>query len=167
MSELVLTLLRLGFLALIWVLVLVAVAVLRRDLRAPRDARPLVVAAAPRTASVRPAKPPKPSKADKAKTPKASGRSLVVIEGPLAGTVIPLGAADISIGRAPDSTLVLDDDYASYNHARISLVNGTWVVSDLGSTNGTWVDRTRITGATPLAPGHQLKVGRTVLELRR
>ena len=47
------------------------------------------------------------------------------------------------------------------------MVDGTWVVSDLGSTNGTWVDRGRITGATPLAPGHQLKVGRTVLELRR
>ena len=65
MSELVLTLLRLGFLALIWALVLVAIAVLRRDLRAPRDARPLVpvpVPAAP--------KPGKAPKVPKEKTPK-------------------------------------------------------------------------------------------------
>mgnify|MGYP000871681025 CR=1 FL=1 len=165
MSELVLTLLRLGFLLLLWALVVITVVVLRRDLRAPRDARPLVAA---------PVKTPKPAKAAKAprgekapKTKSGGPRSLVVVEGPLTGTVIPLGAADVTIGRAPSSTLVLDDDYASNAHARISLVNGAWVVSDMGSTNGTWVDRQRITGPTTLAVGHQLKVGRTVLELRK
>ncbi len=165
MSELVLTLLRLGFLLLLWALVVITVVVLRRDLRAPRDARPLVAA---------PVKTPKPAKAAKAprgekapKTRSGGPRSLVVVEGPLTGTVIPLGAADVTIGRAPSSTLVLDDDYASNAHARLSLVNGSWVVEDLGSTNGTWIDRQRITTPTPLSVGHQLKVGRTVLELRR
>jgi pSer/pThr/pTyr-binding forkhead associated (FHA) protein len=163
MSELVLTLIRLSFLALIWTLVLVAVAVLRRDLRAPRDARPLVARPAPQAAPTpRAPQAPKP-----AKTPKTGVRSLVVVEGPLSGTVIPLGAAVITIGRAPNSTLVLDDDYASNAHARVALHGNSWVVEDLGSTNGTWIDRTRITGPTPLAMGHQLKVGRTVLELRR
>jgi pSer/pThr/pTyr-binding forkhead associated (FHA) protein len=161
-SELVLTLLRLGFLLLLWALVVITVVVLRRDLRAPRDARPLVA---------EPVRGPKPTKAPKAeKAPKAKSggpRSLVVVEGPLTGTVIPLGAADVTIGRAPSSTLVLDDDYASNAHARLSLVNGAWVVQDLGSTNGTWIDRQRITSPTPLSVGHQLKVGRTVLELRR
>jgi pSer/pThr/pTyr-binding forkhead associated (FHA) protein len=166
-SELVLTLLRLGFLALLWGLVLVTVVVLRRDLRAPRDARPLVAAPAPRS-STKPAKAPKPAKPDKPQKQSRSGpRSLVVIEGPLAGTVIPLGTADVTIGRAPDSTLVLDDDYASNKHSRITLTQGVWVVNDMGSTNGTWVDRSRITGPTPLSVGQQLKVGRTVLELRR
>jgi hypothetical protein len=161
-SELVLTLLRLGFLLLLWTLVVVTVLVLRRDLRAPRDARPLVVA------PVRSAKPARPARAEKApKSAKGANRSLVVIEGPLVGTVIPLGAADVTIGRAPSSTLVLDDDYASNAHARLSLVNGTWVVQDLGSTNGTWIDRQRITSPTPLSSGQHLKVGRTVLELRR
>ncbi len=163
MSELVLSLLRLGFLALIWLLVLVAIAVLRRDLRAPRDARPLV----PVPIAVPAARTPKPARPAKEKASKSGLRSLVVVEGPLASTVIPLGTADVTIGRAPDSTLVLDDDYASNAHARISLVNGNWVVTDLGSTNGTWVDRNRITGPTPLTVGRQLKVGRTVLELRR
>jgi hypothetical protein len=167
-SELVLTLLRLSFLVLIWLLVIVAILVLRRDLRAPRDARMVVPArgavAAPGAAPKAP-KPAKPAKA--AKPPRTGARSLVVTEGPLAGTVIPLGAGDVTIGRAPDSTLVLDDDYASNNHARISLSGTTWVVSDLGSTNGTWVGRSRITGPTPLTVGEQLKVGRTVLELRK
>ena len=166
MSELLLTLLRLGFLLLLWTFVLIAILVLRRDLRAPRDARPLVATSAPR-GTTKPAKAPRQEKTPKVKTSKTSGRSLVVIEGPLAGTVIPLGAADISIGRAPDSTLVLDDDYASNAHANLTLTNGAWVVSDLGSTNGTWIDRTRITTPTPLVVGQRLKVGRTVLELRR
>jgi pSer/pThr/pTyr-binding forkhead associated (FHA) protein len=163
MSELLLTLLRLGFLALIWLLVIVAVLVLRRDLKAPRDARMLVPARVPRggTAPAAPKAPKQP------KAAKGGARSLVVVEGPLTGTVIPLGAADVTIGRAPDSTLVLDDDYASNNHARISLTGSTWIVTDLGSTNGTWVDRSRITSPTPLSVGHQLKVGRTVLELRK
>ena len=163
MSELLLTLLRLGFLALIWLLVIVTIVVLRRDLRAPRDARPLVAGTAPRGA----AKPARAPKADKTPKVKHGPRQLVVIEGPLTGTVIPLGTADVSIGRAPQSTLVLDDDYASNAHSRLTLSNGTWVVTDLGSTNGTWIDRTRITGPTPLTVGHTLKVGRTVLELRK
>jgi pSer/pThr/pTyr-binding forkhead associated (FHA) protein len=162
-SELVLTLLRLGFLALVWMLVIVSVLVLRRDLRAPRDARLLVPVKSPAPSST--PKQPKPAKAPKAA--RSGPRSLVVVDGPLTGTVIPLGTADVTIGRAPDSTLVLDDDYASNNHARITLSNGQWVVSDLGSTNGTWVDRTRITTPTTLSVGHQLKVGRTVLELRK
>ncbi len=165
MSELVLTLLRLSFLAFLWLLVLLAVAVLRRDLRAPRDARPLVAAPVPTAKAGKVPRAPKEPRAPKAS--RNSVRSLVVVEGPLQGTVIPLGTADITIGRAPDSTLVLDDDYASNNHARISLSTDGWVVQDLGSTNGTWVDRARITAPTPLTVGRQLKVGRTVLELRR
>ncbi|CAB4846548.1 unannotated protein [freshwater metagenome] len=166
MSDLLLTLVRLGFLALIWSLVLVAVIALRRDLRAPRDARPLVAVAVPRSrGDGRTAPTTRGEKASRA--PKSGVRTLVVVEGPLAGTVIPLGSADITLGRAPDSTLVLDDDYASSAHARVRLTSGSWIVEDLGSTNGTWIDRTRLTGPTPLRVGHQLKVGRTVLELRR
>ncbi len=171
MSELVLTLLRLGFLAALWALVIAAVLVLRRDLRAPRDARPLVAVPTVRAGSTADTAPKtkastKESKA-KAKAAKNAPKALVVVEGPLKGTIIPLGQADITIGRAPDSTIVLDDDYASSNHARISFVDGSWVVQDLGSTNGTWIDRARITNPVTLTPGHQIKVGRTVLELQR
>ena len=80
-----------------------------------------------------------------AKQQKVKGSKLVVIEGPLNGTIVPLGNVQITIGRAPDSTLIIDDDYASSRHARIYPSEGSWVVEDLGSTNGTWIDRTRIT----------------------
>ena len=161
MSELALTLVRLGFLTLLWTFVLVTVLALRRDLKAPADARP-----APRERRAgRAPRPPKPPKV--AKQQKVKGSKLVVIEGPLNGTIVPLGDVQITIGRAPDSTLVIDDDYASSRHARIYPSEGAWVVEDLGSTNGTWIDRTRITTPTVLPVGAPLRVGRTTLQIQK
>ena len=168
MTEFALTLLRLAFLGALWLFIIITVIALRRDLMQPREARP-----ATSRASARPAKAPKASKASKPpKQPKApkhskAGPSLVVVEGPLAQTVIPLGTAQVTIGRAPDSTLVIDDDYASSRHARIYAGDDGWVVEDLGSTNGTWIDRTRITSPTVLPPGVPLRIGRTTLQLQR
>lgn len=159
MSELALTLVRLGFLALLWIFVLATVMVLRRDLRQPADARP---AGRERRSTTKAAKPPKLPRQGKVK-----GTKLVVVEGPLKGTVVPLGTVQITIGRAPDSTLVIDDDYASSRHARIYPAEGTWVVEDLGSTNGTWIDRTRITAPTVLPVGAPLRVGRTTLQIQK
>ena len=159
MSELALTLLRIGFLVALWVFVIVTIIVLRRDLRQPAEAKPT---------STRPVKPPKPPKAPKAPKPvKTKGLSLVVTEGPLAGTVVPLGTDQITLGRAPDSTLVIDDDYASSRHARIYPSEGAWFVEDLGSTNGTWIDRSRITSPTVLPAGTPLRIGRTTLQLQK
>lgn len=158
MSELALTLLRLGFLALLWVFVIVTVLVLRRDLKQPADARPV---------STRPVKPPRAPKPAKIPKTKVKELSLVVTEGPLAGHIVPLGTTQITLGRAPDSTLVIDDDYASSRHARIYPSEGAWIVEDLGSTNGTWIDRTRITSPTVLPVGAPLRVGRTTLTLQK
>ena len=102
-----------------------------------------------------------------AKQQKVKGSRLVVIEGPLQGTVIPLGDTQITIGRADDSTLVIEDDYASSRHARIYPAEGSWVVEDLGSTNGTWIDRTRITSPTVLPLGAPLRIGRTTLQIQK
>ena len=161
MSELALTLVRLGFLALLWAFVLTTVFVLRRDLRQPADARPVGRERRP----ARAARQPRPAKV--AKQQKVKGNKLVVIEGPLLGTIVPLEGAQITIGRAPDSTLVIDDDYASSRHARVYPSEGSWVVEDLGSTNGTWIDRTRITSPTVLPVGAPLRVGRTTLQIQR
>ena len=161
MSELALTLVRLGFLVLLWAFVLTTVLVLRRDLRQPADARPL----GRERKAPRAAKPPRPPKV--AKQQKVKGSKLVVIEGPLMGTIVPLGDIQITIGRAPDSTLIIDDDYASSRHARIYPSEGAWVVEDLGSTNGTWIDRTRITSPTVLPMGAPLRVGRTTLQIQK
>jgi pSer/pThr/pTyr-binding forkhead associated (FHA) protein len=160
-SELALTLVRLGFLILLWSFVLVTVLVLRRDLKQPAESRPSGRERRP----ARVAKPPRPAKVTKQQ--KVKGSKLVVIEGPLNGTVIPLGDAQITIGRAPDSTLIIDDDYASSRHARIYPSEGSWVVEDLGSTNGTWIDRTRITTPTVLPVGAPLRVGRTTLQIQK
>ena len=91
----------------------------------------------------------------------------MVTSGHLSGTVIPLGTAPITIGRAPDSTLVVDDEYASARHARLFPHEGQWLAEDLGSTNGTWVGKTRLTSPTVLQMGQSLRVGQTVLELRK
>lgn len=156
MSELTLTVIRLGFLVLIWVLVLAVVSVMRADLRSPR-----VAARTPARQSVA---RPQPQARKRRGTPKA----LLVTEGALAGTKVSLGTAAVTIGRAPDSTLVLDDDYASTRHARIAPTDdGGWLVEDLGSTNGTYVGRSRITGPTPVSVGSTVRIGKTVLELRK
>lgn len=161
MSELTLTLLRLSFLGLLWAFVLFTVLALRRDLRAPSDARP----AGRKERAPRPAKQPRPAKV--AKKAKVRGTRLVVVEGPLAGTEIPLEGAQITLGRAPDSTIVIDDDYASSRHARVYESEGSWVVEDLGSTNGTWIDRTRITTPTVLQVGAPLRIGRSTLQIQK
>lgn len=156
MSALVLTLLRWGILIALWLFVMFTLSALRRDLEAP-----------PEGASALPVPPPAPRPKRQPRASRKRANSLVVTSGHLSGTVIPLGTAPITIGRAPDSTLVVDDEYASARHARLFPHEGQWVAEDLGSTNGTWIDRQRITAPTPLSVGHQLKVGRTVLELRR
>ena len=165
MTEFALTLLRLAFLGALWLFIIITVIALRRDLMQPREVRP---AAAARPAKPpRSQKPPKPAKPSRAAKHARTGPALVVTEGPLAQTVVPLGTAQVTLGRAPDSTLVIDDDYASSRHARLYPSEDGWIVEDLGSTNGTWIDRTRITSPTVLPPGVPLRIGRTTLQLQR
>jgi pSer/pThr/pTyr-binding forkhead associated (FHA) protein len=164
MSELTLTLLRLGFLALLWLLVMSVVAVLRRDLfgtQVTRRETPKQTRSRP--PGPRPPSVPIPVPAVAAGTP----RILVVTEGSLRGTSIALGQAPILIGRAPECTLVLEDDYASGRHARFSLQSGTWMLEDLGSTNGTFLGRSKVEAPVAVDPGTPVRIGRTVLELRR
>ena len=85
----------------------------------------------------------------------------------LAGTTLGLTDQQITIGRANDATLVLNDDYASTRHARLFPQDGQWIVEDLGSTNGTYLDRQKVTQPTPVPVGVPIRIGKTVLELRR
>jgi len=87
--------------------------------------------------------------------------------GALAGTTLGLTDQQITIGRANDATLVLNDDYASTRHARLFPQDGQWIVEDLGSTNGTYLDRQKVTHPTPVPVGVPIRIGKTVLELRR
>lgn len=171
MSELTITLLRLGYLALLWILVLSSIAVLRRDLYGTRisrrrSSRQPAVAAAPPPAAAPAAAPPAPEPAPRAARGTSRTVRLVVTTGPLAGTTIPLGQSAVVLGRAPGSTLVLDDDYSSSRHARVFPQAGQWYVEDLGSTNGTFVGEQRITGPVLMSPGTAVRVGRNVIELQ-
>jgi pSer/pThr/pTyr-binding forkhead associated (FHA) protein len=114
---------------------------------------------------------PQQVKAPRPARPGRAGRGapqrLLVTAGGLAGTSIGLADQQITIGRANDATLVLHDDYASTRHARLFPQDGQWIVEDLGSTNGTYLDRQKVTQPTPVAPGVPIRIGKTVLELRR
>lgn len=149
MPELVLQLTRAGFLALLWLFVLFALRVVRSDLYAAAGLRALV-----------------PGGVATTRRRGRTARQLIVTGGALAGTRISLDARPILIGRADDSTLVLDDDYASTRHARIAMQGDEWYVEDLGSTNGTYLDRAKVTGPTRVPLGVPVRIGKTVLELR-
>ena len=163
MSELTLTIIRLGFLAVLWLFVITAVSVMRSDLFsrrvAPRPTRGRQQVAA------RPPKASKPAKPAKGK--RGMPNVLVVTQGALSGTSVRLGESAVTMGRSQDSTIVIDDDYVSSRHARVFPRDGEWFVEDLGSTNGTYLDRTKVISPTPVKIGVPIRVGKTVVELRK
>lgn len=164
MTGLTITVMKLGLLAILWVFVLLALGVVRTDLfgAGARSRGP---------GSRTPAKPaPGAPVTDRpsARPRRGVPTRLVVTSGSLAGTSVALTGAQITLGRAHDSTIVLDDDFASSRHARIYPdATGQWVVEDLGSTNGTYLDRTKINGATPVPLGVPIRIGKTALELKK
>ena len=166
MSELTVTLLRLGYLALLWLLVLSAITVLRRDLYGTRiiDRRRTPGRGTTGESAVPVGEAPRAPRRPRG----TSGPTrLVVTEGPLRGTTLPLGSSAVLVGRAPSCTLVLDDDYSSSRHARIFPQGDQWFVEDLGSTNGTFVGEQRVEGPTPVPTGTAVRIGQSILELQR
>ena len=163
MSELTVTLLRLGYLVLLWAFVLSAIGVLRRDLYGTRIVSRKPPATAP---AATPGTPAAPAPAPRGRNRRSGPTRLVVTEGPLRGTTLPLGASAVLIGRAPSCTLVLDDDYSSSRHARVFPEGDQWLVEDMGSTNGTFLDDQPVTDPVPVNPGAQIRIGQSVLELQ-
>lgn len=163
MNALTLTLLRLAFLAVLWLFVIAAVGVVRTDMFGPSmSARQHRRQRKAQQQRGRPPRAPRPSRPGR-----GAPQRLLVTAGALAGTAIGLSDQQITIGRANDATLVLDDDYASSRHARLFPQDGQWIVEDLGSTNGTYLDRQKVTQPTPVPAGVPIRIGKTVLELRR
>ena len=161
MNELSLTIIRVAFLAVLWLFVIAAIGVVRTDLLGgpATTARRGKARQAQAPRQSRPARPPRPGR--------GSPRILVVTAGALKGTSLDLAQQQITLGRANDATLVLNDDYASSRHARIFPQDGQWIVEDLGSTNGTYLDRQKVTRPMPVPLGVPIRIGKTVLELRR
>ena len=155
MQGLVLQLTRAGFLLLLWLFIWSVLRILRNDIYAPAGA-----------VMVRRGLALRGGRSPARQSGKTTARYLVVTEGALAGTRISLSSQPVLIGRADDSTLVLTDDYASSRHARLSPRGPDWFVEDLGSTNGTYLDRSKVTTAVRVPLGTPVHVGKTVIELR-
>ena len=154
-SALLVTVVKFGFLILLWLFVIYAVRTVRADLWGSKPLRP--AGAAPAAARPKPAKPGR----------RSAARRLVVTEGALAGTTISLGDTPVTLGRADDSTLVLTDDYASTRHARLVPSEDGWQLEDLGSTNGTYLGASKVSRPVQVPLGQPIRIGKTVLELRR
>jgi hypothetical protein len=187
MSDLTLLILRLAFLAVLWVFVFAVVYALRSDLFGQKVRRQTAdaaasssspFAAAPSAPPVlsQPTEPidtvpsvPAPTRAGSGRAPAGTGAAtrLVITSGPKEGLEIELPSEQLAIGRSSESGLVIRDDYTSTHHARLMLWNDGWVVQDLDSTNGTFLDGQRVTLPTPVPPNTTVTIGTTSFELRR
>jgi pSer/pThr/pTyr-binding forkhead associated (FHA) protein len=114
---------------------------------------------------------PKPARSAKHKGAKgaakaAAGQPALVVVAPEehAGRRYDL-ADELTMGRAAGCRITLDDTYVSQLHARVFVRESSFYVEDLGSTNGTYLNRKKVAGPLLLKAGDQVQVGSTVLEL--
>ncbi|OZG61461.1 FHA domain-containing protein [Bifidobacterium lemurum] len=182
MTELTFALLKYGFLILLWVFLWLAVRSLHKDIesfsprpsraRRRRERRARKAAVDTPAPTTPPTQPPTP----RVSTPpthdmpaaNAEPTLLVVIDGPLAGTSVPLTGEVITLGRSATNTVVLDDEFVSSHHARVykDPASGQWAIEDLQSTNGTVVNQQRLTTPTILPARVAVRIGATTFELR-
>ena len=152
MDEQLLTILKLCLLALLYLFFLRVLRAVWTEIRGPK-----VVETAPRRA-------PKEPRAER-KAARSQPAHLAIVE-PVAlkGTTYPL-ADELTVGRAAGCQVTIDDTYASQLHARVFARDGQLFVEDLGSTNGTYLNRTKVHGPQVMRRGDRLQVGNTVMEL--
>lgn len=154
MPTIVLDVMKYAFLAVLYIFVWRAVRAIFVELRSSSEAR------APGRVAPAPAAPP-------SRRVRQVPRKAVIVEGDEArGRALDL-SSEILIGRAEKCDLQLNDTYVSQVHARIFPRGETIMVEDMGSTNGTYINRTRITAPNELLRGDKLKIGRTVMEMRK
>ncbi|AJM76911.1 FHA domain-containing protein FhaB/FipA [Rathayibacter toxicus] len=190
MSELTLLLLRIAFLALLWFFIFGIVYALRSDLFGQRvrklplstqvqgaaDSAPFITAAQPVIAGPPTSTPTAVPSAHRSREESSepgdiatvhTAEQLVITSGPKRGTKLELNGEPLTIGRSSESTLVIRDDYTSTHHARLLLWNDEWMIQDLDSTNGTFLDGRRVGAPTKVPLNTPIKVGTTTFELRR
>jgi pSer/pThr/pTyr-binding forkhead associated (FHA) protein len=152
-SEPLLAVLRLCVLALLYLFFFRVLRAVWSEIRGPRPATVTAPAAA------RPSR-----RSGRGEQPSTAGR-LTVIEPPaLRGRTFELGD-ELTIGRAPGCQVTLDDTFVSQLHARLFRRDGRYLVEDLGSTNGTYLNREKVAGPVAIRSGDLLQVGDTVMEL--
>jgi len=157
MSEIALTVIKVVYLALLWLFILSAVSVIRSDL----FGRTVRAADQPQPQELE--SPPPPAR--RAKRHRGEPRVFMISQGNQAGLSADLAGGVVMIGRGADCQLILNDDYVSTRHARVvSTPNGIYV-EDLGSTNGTYVNGQRITAPTTITFADTVRIGKTILKL--
>jgi FHA domain len=164
LSDALLALLRLFLLTLLFLFFLRVVRAVWVEVRTPAPAVAGGGRRERREAKAR-ARAAKPTRSER-KAP-AAGPSLVVTEPPEArGRIYHLGDTEVTIGRAAGCTVTVDDTFVSQLHARVFSRDGQTMVEDLGSTNGTYLNRRRVTGPMVVQRADKIQVGNTVLEVR-
>ena len=91
-------------------------------------------------------------------------RLRVIEPAELAGTTYPLGD-ELTVGRAAGCQITLDDTYASQVHARVFMRDDQLYVEDLGSTNGTYLNRRKVSAPMVVSHGDQIQIGSTIMEV--
>ena len=155
MDEQLLTILKLCLLALLYLFFFRVLRAVWAEIRGPK-----LAVASPRQAAAAPS-----NKAVKKAERKALPVQLAIVEpAALKGRTYPL-AEELTVGRAAGCQVTIDDTYASQIHARVFSRDGQLFVEDLGSTNGTFVNRQKVHGPQAFRRGDRLQVGNTVMEL--
>lgn len=163
MSEQLLTVLKFCLLALLYIFFLRVLQAVWSEVRGPRPNQPSRPAKAER--QPRPARNLAAAIPSRRAAPMPVGSKLVMIEPPeIAGNSFELGD-ELTMGRSAGCQITLDDTYVSQLHTRVFRREDRYFVEDLGSTNGTYLNRNKVASPTPVNPGDRIQVGSTVLEL--
>lgn len=171
MSELALFIVRTGFLAVLWIFIFSIISVIRSDLFGQRVVSKVAKKNAPQVVSapIAPTVPSMPTSQPTALVSEPSGSlasKLSIVEGPRAGQEIKLDRREITIGRNDSNDLVISDDVTSSFHAKLVLINNDWLIQDLNSTNGTFLDGNRVGTPAVVRLNSPIRIGKTVFELR-
>lgn len=153
---------KIALLVVLWLFVWVAVRAMRKDVNAMAATAGAAPASGPSTGA---ATGPKPSggRGFRRATPPGS---LTLTSGPLNGTTLNLqGYQDVTLGRSGSCTIVLEDDFASGTHARLFQQSGTWLLEDLDSRNGSFLNGQRIDQPEQLSAGQEIRIGQTTVRL--
>ncbi|CAB4548955.1 MAG: FHA domain-containing protein [Actinobacteria bacterium] len=161
MSELALFLVRIGFVAVLWIFVLSLLSVIRADLYGRRVISRLTKQRAPQLAQSAPVE------IDIEDSDAFEPTFIQMLTGRNAGLRIDLeDRKEIVIGRSPGADLVIADEFASNMHAKLVAVGNEWVLQDLNSTNGTFLDGKRVTTPMTMRAGATVRIGTTTFDLR-
>ena len=169
MSELALFIVRIAFLVVLWIFLFSILSVIRADLFGQKVFSRVAEANSPQRVST-PVIPAAPSNQQTdvlmSEPQVVNATKLVMTEGDRTGYSLKLDRREITIGRADNSDLVINDEYASTHHAKLVLINNDWLLQDLNSTNGTYLDGSRIGTPAPVKLNTPMRIGKTVFELR-